>query len=70
MVHEIWLLTFVHILIGWCAKMRGGGNCYTDEGDDDGYYTLDEFTLVDDGMKRWYEGNWNFSMRLNQDSDI
>ena len=30
---------------------ENGGNCYTDAGHDDGYYTLDEFTLVDAGMK-------------------
>ena len=30
---------------------ENGGNCYIDAGHDDGYYTLDEFTLVDDGMK-------------------
>ena len=48
---------------------ENGGNCYTDAGRDDGYFlsTLDEFTLVDDGMK----GSGAFQcLRLIQDRDI
>ena len=48
MVHEIWLLTFFHILIGWCAKMRGATVIQVQVTT---MVILDEFTLVDDGMK-------------------
>ena len=50
MVHEIWLFVLVHILIGWCAKM-GVTVVQVQATTMVIFKTLDEFTLVDDGMK-------------------
>ena len=57
MVHEIWLFTLVHILIERC----GGGGATVIQVQATTMVilsTLDDFTLVDDGMK----GSGFFSM--------